>query len=253
MDAGEVRQRHRPARAPGAGRRPVPVSWPTPCPRRSGRASSRVRQILPGPSGSPLRAREASSPAAGPPGPLGPWHPRRQGPDRSPRTQENDMQTQIQLIANLTHDPELRYSTSGKAYVRLRLASTPRVKDAAGAWVDGATTFYEGRAWKDLAEHAAESLRRGDRVIAFGALRTERWKDSTGDDREALRVDVDEVGPSLRFANAKVVKAHRDRSELDPTPSPTTDPAGDQADQASHAATGAVVRHLGGRPVDAPF
>jgi len=167
------------------------------------------------------------------------------------------MQTQIQLIANLTHDPELRYSTSGKAYVRLRLASTPRVKDAAGEWADGATTFYEGRAWNDLAEHAAESLRRGDRVIVFGALRTERWTDSTGDDREALRVDVDEVGPSLRFANAKVVKAHRDRSEPDrpeqARTEPAADPAGVPADPASRAATDAVVRHLGARPVDAPF
>ncbi len=125
------------------------------------------------------------------------------------------MQTQIQLIANLTHDPELRYSTSGKAYVRLRLASTPRVKDAAGAWVDGATTFYEGRAWNDLAEHSAESLRRGDRVIVFGALRTERWTDPTGDDREALRVDVDEVGPSLRFAQAKVQKMNRNGGKGD--------------------------------------
>src|SRR3954471_22432766 len=140
------------------------------------------------------------------------------------------MQTQIQLLANLTHDPELRYTTSGKAYARIRLASTPRVKDASGTWVDGATTFYEGRAWNDLAEHATESLRRGDRVIVLGALRTERWTDSTGDQRdarvvvlgalgtgrwtastgdepEALRGEVDEMGPSLRFANAKVTKA----------------------------------------------
>ncbi len=160
------------------------------------------------------------------------------------------MQTQIQLIANLTHDPELRYTTSGKAFARIRLASTPRVKDSSGAWVDGATTFYEGRAWNDLAEHAAESLRRGDRVVVFGGLRTERWTDSTGDDREALRVDVDEIGPSLRFANAKVTKAHRDRSE----PTPATGPTHDSTTEApTQAATDAVVRHLGGRPVDAPF
>src|SRR3954469_20655698 len=140
------------------------------------------------------------------------------------------MQTQIQLIANLTHDPELRYSTSGKAYVRLRLASTPRVKDAAGAWVDGATTFYEGRAWNDLAEHATESLRRGDRVIVLGALRTERWRDATGEDREALRVDVDEIGPSLPFANAKVTKARRGTT---PAPSPTAAAEGAAADAAT--------------------
>jgi single-strand DNA-binding protein len=152
------------------------------------------------------------------------------------------MQTQIQLIANLTHDPELRYTTSGKAYARIRLASTPRVKDASGTWVDGATTFYEGRAWNDLAEHATESLHRGDRVIVLGALRTERWTDSTGDDREALRVDVDEIGPSLRFANVKVTKAQRGT-----TPAAATD------EDASVAATDAVVRQLGGRPVDAPF
>ena len=155
------------------------------------------------------------------------------------------MQTQIQLLANLTHDPELRYSTSGKAYARIRLASTPRVKDSSGNWVDGATTFYEGRAWNDLAEHATESLRRGDRVIVLGALRTERWTDSTGEDREALRVDVDEIGPSLRFANAKVTKAQR--------ATPTASTTGSATEDASDDATDAVVRHLGGRPVDAPF
>ncbi len=156
------------------------------------------------------------------------------------------MQTQIQLLANLTHDPELRYTTSGKAYARIRLASTPRVKDSSGTWVDGATTFYEGRAWNDLAEHATESLRRGDRVIVLGALRTERWTDSTGEDREALRVDVDEIGPSLRFANAKVTKAQRG------TPTASAAPAAATED-ASDAATDAVARQLGGRPVEAPF
>ena len=163
------------------------------------------------------------------------------------------MQTQIQLLANLTHDPELRYSTSGKAYARIRLASTPRVKDSSGNWVDGATTFYEGRAWNDLAEHATESLRRGDRVIVLGGLRTERWTDSTGENREALRVDVDEIGPSLRFANAKVTKAQR----ATPTPSPATAPTAQAVDDAAadqaDAATDAVARQLGGRPVEAPF
>jgi single-strand DNA-binding protein len=163
------------------------------------------------------------------------------------------MQTQIQLIANLTHDPELRYSTSGKAYARIRLASTPRVKDASGNWVDGATTFYEGRAWNDLAEHATESLRRGDRVIVLGALRTERWTDSTGEDREALRVDVDEIGPSLRFANAKVTKAQRATPSAAARAAVTADAVGDPAADAADAATDAVVRQLGGRPVDAPF
>jgi single-strand DNA-binding protein len=165
------------------------------------------------------------------------------------------VQTQIQLIANLTHDPELRYTTSGKAYARIRLASTPRVKDSSGAWVDGATTFYEGRAWNDLAEHVAESLRRGDRVIVFGALRTERWTDSTGEDREALRVDVDEIGPSLRFANAKVTKTQRSTSPSTASPAgeDTADPA-DPADPALAAARAAVAHHLGGRATgDAPF
>ena len=152
--------------------------------------------------------------------------------------------------ANLTHDPELNYTTSGKAYARIRLASTPRVKDSSGTWVDGATTFYEGRAWNDLAEHATESLRRGDRVIVLGALRTERWTDATGEDREALRVDVDEIGPSLRFANAKVTKAQRGHHPPPRHREPAEDPP---ADAAADAATDAVVRHLGGRPVDAPF
>ena len=163
------------------------------------------------------------------------------------------MQTQIQLLANLTHDPELRYTTSGKAYARIRLASTPRVKDSGGNWVDGATTFYEGRAWNDLAEHATESLRRGDRVIVLGSLRTERWTDSTGEDREALRVDVDEIGPSLRFANAKVTKAQRGTTASSAAPTAPTEAAEDAAADPADAATDAVVRQLGARPVDAPF
>src|SRR3954451_10785434 len=150
------------------------------------------------------------------------------------------MQTQIQLLANLTHDPGLHYTTSGKAYARIRLASTPRVKDSSGNWVDSATTFYEGRAWNDLAEHATESLRRGDRVIVVGALRTERWTDSTGEDREALRVDVDEIGPSLRFANAKVTKAQRATPTASAAFAATTDdasenPPADPADAATDA------------------
>ena len=137
--------------------------------------------------------------------------------------------------------------SSGKAYARIRLASTPRVKDSSGTWVDGATTFYEGRAWNDLAEHATESLRRGDRVIVLGSLRTERWTDSTGEDREVLRVDVDEIGPSLRFANAKVTKVQRGTT----TASSAAHDENDAADAAT-AATDGVARQLGGHPVDAP-
>ena len=114
---------------------------------------------------------------------------------------------QITIIGNLTADPELRYTPSGQPVTQVRLAQTPRVKQG-DQWVDGETTFLWATAWGELAEHIAESLARGTRVIATGTLRTERWKKDS-EQRETIKVLLDGIGPDLRFATAQVRKTNR--------------------------------------------
>lgn len=118
----------------------------------------------------------------------------------------------IQLTANLTADPELRFTSAGKAVANLRLAHTPRYLDASNTWRDGETTFFFAEIWGTPAEHVAESLAKGDRVLVMGSLRTQRWTPEGGDatqERTIQKLIVDEIGPSLRYATAKPVKASR--------------------------------------------
>ena len=106
---------------------------------------------------------------------------------------------QVTVIGNLTADPELRFTPSGAAVSDFTVASTPRVKKG-DEWDDGETTFLRCAIWRDAAEHVVESLVKGDRVIVYGRLRTETWTDrESGEKRSALKLDVDEVGPSLKF------------------------------------------------------
>ena len=116
---------------------------------------------------------------------------------------------QTTLTANVTRDPELRYTNAGKAVLNLSLAHNSRTKDTNGQWVDGETTFLEAVLWEDLAEHAAESLHRGDRVLVAGAVTVEAYATSEGEKRTTVRIRVEEIGPSLRFANAEVKRTHR--------------------------------------------
>lgn len=130
------------------------------------------------------------------------------------------MTIQISLTGNLTHDPELRYTPSGTAVATVRLAHTPRRLDQnTQQWVDGETTFLSGQVWREVAEHVAESLQRGDRVIVTGSLQTESWPDrTTGEVRTRQALGIDEIGPSLRFATAKPSKARRgDAAAFAPT------------------------------------
>jgi single-strand DNA-binding protein len=118
----------------------------------------------------------------------------------------------LTIVGNLTGDPELRFTPSGAAVAKFTVAHTPRVADKSnpGQYADGESTFMDCTAWRDLAEHVAESLTKGARVIVTGRLRTERWDDkATGDKRSRIVLDVDECGPSLRWATATVKKMAR--------------------------------------------
>lgn len=119
--------------------------------------------------------------------------------------------TNITVTGNLTRDPEFSYTAAGVAFARLSIAVTPRKFDAqSNQWTDGETTFWDTTAWRGMAEHVAESLSKGVRVIATGTVRTHRWEDqTTGEPRSRVVLDLEDIGPSLTFATAKVAKAER--------------------------------------------
>ncbi|PZG04389.1 single-stranded DNA-binding protein, partial [Micromonospora craterilacus] len=115
--------------------------------------------------------------------------------------------TTITVIGNLTDDPELRFTPSGKPVSKFRVASTPRFMDrASGEWKDGEPLFLPCTVWGQPAEHVAESLQRGARVIVSGRLRQRSYETREGEKRTVIELEVDEVGPSLRYATAKVQK-----------------------------------------------
>ncbi|MGN9802040.1 single-stranded DNA-binding protein [Micromonospora sp. L32] len=116
-------------------------------------------------------------------------------------------ETVITVIGNLTDDPELRFTPGGHAVAKFRVASTPRMFDKQSQeWKDGEPLFLSCSVWRDAAEHVAESLTRGARVIVVGRLR-QRSYEKDGEKRTVFELEVDEVGPSLRHATAKVTKA----------------------------------------------
>lgn len=114
----------------------------------------------------------------------------------------------ITVIGNLTADPELRYSQNGLAVANFTIANTPRTYDKAkGEWVDGQALFLRASVWREFAEHVAGSLTKGMRVMAQGRLTQRSYKDRDGNDRTAIELEVDEIGPSLRYATAQVTRA----------------------------------------------
>jgi single-strand DNA-binding protein len=118
--------------------------------------------------------------------------------------------TIITLVGNLVDDPELRFTPSGAAVSNFRLASTPRTYDRqSGEWKDGETLFLTCNVWRQAAENVAESLQRGMRVVVQGRLKQRSYETREGEKRTVYEVEVDEVGPSLRNATAKVTKTTR--------------------------------------------
>lgn len=119
-------------------------------------------------------------------------------------------ETVITLVGNLVDDPELRFTPSGAAVAKFRIASTPRTFDRqTNEWKDGESLFLTCNVWRQPAENVAESLQRGMRVIVQGRLRQRSYETKEGEKRTVFEVEVDEVGPSLRSATAKVTRAQR--------------------------------------------
>lgn len=118
--------------------------------------------------------------------------------------------TQITVVGNIVADPELRYTPNGAAVANFRVASTPRRYDQqAGQFVDGEPLFLTCNVWRQPAEHVANSLSKGDRVIVTGRLRQRSYDDRNGERRTVFEIEVEEVGPSLRFATADINKSFR--------------------------------------------
>lgn len=131
-------------------------------------------------------------------------------------------ETVITVVGNLVDDPELRFTPAGAAVARFRIASTPRTfNKTTNEWEDGEALFLTCSVWRQAAEHVTESLTRGLRVIVQGRLKQRSYEDREGVKRTVYELDVDEVGPSLTFATAKVTKASGgQRSQQNPSGDP---------------------------------
>lgn len=117
-------------------------------------------------------------------------------------------ETIITVVGNLTADPELRYTQGGLAVANFTIASTPRTFDRqANDWKDGEALFLRASCWREFAEHVAGSLTKGSRVVATGRLKQRNYDDRDGNKRTAIELEVDEIGPSLRYATAQVTRA----------------------------------------------
>jgi single-strand DNA-binding protein len=119
---------------------------------------------------------------------------------------------QITIVGNLTDDPELRYTANGAAVANFTVAFSTRIRDAAGNWTDGDTSFFRVNCWRALAENAAESLTRGTRVVVSGRLKQRSWENQEGEKRSMIEIEADELGPSLKWATARVEKTSRSSS-----------------------------------------
>src|SRR6187399_2639782 len=119
-------------------------------------------------------------------------------------------ETVITVVGNLVDDPELRFTPSGAAVANFRIASTPRTFDKqSNEWKDGDSLFLSCAVWRQAAENVAESLQRGMRVIVQGRLKQRSYETREGEKRTVVELEVDEIGPSLRYATAKVNRASR--------------------------------------------
>lgn len=117
-------------------------------------------------------------------------------------------ETVVTVVGNLTADPELRFTNSGVALATFTIASTPRTFDrASNEWKDGEALFLRASVWREFAEHVASSLTKGSRVIATGRLKQRSYETKEGDKRSTIELEVDEIGPSLRYATAQITRS----------------------------------------------
>lgn len=136
--------------------------------------------------------------------------------------------TVITVIGNLTDDPELRFTPNGAAVAKFRVASTPRFMDRnTQEWKDGDPLFLSCTAWRQMAENVAESLQRGARVLVQGRLRQRSYETREGEKRTVVELEVDEIGPSLRYATAQVKKMNRSVQPAGSDRAPMTTPMAD--------------------------
>jgi len=120
---------------------------------------------------------------------------------------------QITLVGNLVAEPELRFTPSGVAAASVRIAVTPRSRDnQTGEWKDGETVWLSGTVWRQYAENVAESLTKGTRVIVIGRLKQRSYETREGEKRTVYEVDIDDIGPALRYATAKIQRTSRGSS-----------------------------------------
>jgi len=121
---------------------------------------------------------------------------------------------QITIIGNLTDSPELRFTPAGAAVANLTIASTPRTfNKQSNEWADGETLFLRASIWREAAENVAESLTKGMRVVAVGALKARSYTTKEGENRTSMELELEEIGPSLRYATAKVQRSARGNGE----------------------------------------
>ena len=124
-------------------------------------------------------------------------------------------ETIITVVGNLTADPELRYTQNGLAVANFTIASTPKVFDRqSNEWKDGEALFLRASVWKEHAEHVAGSLTKGSRVVATGRLKQRSYETKEGEKRTSIEFEVDEIGPSLRYATASVTRADSNRQPV---------------------------------------
>jgi single-strand DNA-binding protein len=128
---------------------------------------------------------------------------------------------QITVIGTLTRDPELRYTSGGMGLANFSVAYSKRkFNKETDSWEDGPTSFFDCTAWRDLGEHVAESLTKGMRVIVVGQMEQHFWETNEGEKRSKWQINVDEVGPSLRWATTTVQKTTREKAQPAPSAAP---------------------------------
>lgn len=125
---------------------------------------------------------------------------------------------QITVTGNLTGDPELRFTPQGRPVAQFSVASNERFKDGTGQWQDGPTSFVKCNAWADLAEHIAESLNKGDRVVVTGTLRQRSYENKEKEKRTIWEVAVSDIGASVRYATVRISKVRRDGAPIPEDP-----------------------------------
>jgi len=155
------------------------------------------------------------------------------------------MENNVTLIGNLVDDPELRFTPSGVAMAKIRLAVNRRWRGKDGAWQED-TSFFTGTIWREQAESAAESLQKGARVIVTGRLEQRSWETDQGDKRSVVEIQIDEIGPSLRWATATVNKTARTGGDFG------GNQAGSEGSKGSNVPPAPVARESYG-PDEAPF